>query len=328
METIISEQSELFNPQRWPKRPYCSDDLNNGVQIRSLASALTKPYIQCNPPHLRVWSIFDVDRPGAGIAWEDCHLPPPSWATINKENGHAHLVWGWLVPVLIDIEDARTGPLRYLCAVEGAFREALQADQGFAGLITKNPAHPLWRTLRGPRMGYELGEAAEYVDLDRHRPKSWAKPGEIGLGRNCTMFEWLRQWAYRNVRHYKTEVKNFVLWQAECYEKSLQRNADFKQPMDSREVHHISKSVAKWTWNRFDLAASDAKFSKLQAHRGKLGGVASGSSRLAASEDKRASARLMAAQGMSQREIAAELDVPRSTVADWLQGVDGEAIIR
>jgi transposase len=36
-----------------------------------------------------------------------------------------------------------------------------------------------------------------------------------------------------------------------------------------------------------------------------------------AREDKRSSGRLMRAQGMSLRAIAAELGVPKSTVADW-----------
>lgn len=316
---MIAEQLELFNPSRWPRKPYCSDDLEQGVRIRSLASALKKPYIQANPPNLRVWSIYDVDRPGAAVAWEDAGLPPPSWAATNKANGHAHLVWGLTAPVLVDIEDARQGPLRYLVAVEGAFRAKLEADQGFAGLITKNPAHPLWRTLRGPRMSYELGELAEWVDLTKHKPKSWAKPGEIGLGRNCTVFEWLRQWGYRNIRHYKQEVRNFVLWQAETYEKAMQRNADFRTPMDSREVHHIAKSVAKWTWNRFDLADSDRRFSERQRARGAKGASLGGLARSVQFEDKRTSAALLKAHGLNKTEIAEELGVARMTVVRWLR---------
>ncbi|WP_420093398.1 replication initiation protein, partial [Comamonas testosteroni] len=70
--------------------------------------------------------------------------------------------------------------------LEEAFRAKLEADSGYAGLMTKNPAHPLWRVLRGPRLAYELGELAEWVDLPKHLPKR--KPEEIGLGRNVTVF--------------------------------------------------------------------------------------------------------------------------------------------
>jgi len=158
--------------------------------------------------------------------------------------------------------------MRYLCAVEAAFREALQADQGYSGLITKNPSHPLWRTLRGPQLSYDLGELAEYVELPKHLPKR--KPEEIGLGRNVTVFEWLRQYAYRHIRHYKGDVRNYVLWQSHLNLKALGRNGDFLYPMDGKEVWHIAKSVAKWTWRTFDIAASDARFSALQAHRGSM----------------------------------------------------------
>ena len=52
----------------------------------------------------------------------------------------------------------------------------------------------------------------------------------------------------------------------------------------------------------------------------KKGGQASGKARAAASEDKRASARLMRSQGKTQAAIAAELGVHVNTVANWLKG--------
>jgi DNA invertase Pin-like site-specific DNA recombinase len=87
-------------------------------------------------------------------------------------------------------------------------------------------------------------------------------------------------------------------------------------PLDPREVWWIAKSVAKWTWRRFNIEESDKRFRELQAERGRR----SGKARAAASEDKRASARLMAAQGMSKRAIARDLGVPESTVRFWLEG--------
>ena len=205
MSEILSqgEQRDLFEDiGRWPRRPYCSDDLESGLRIRSLAQALTKPYIQANPPHLRVWALFDIDRPLAALAWEDADLPPPTWTAINRQNGHAHSAWGLEVPVLVDGLGARDAPLRYLCAVESLMAERLQADPGFGGLITKNPAHPLWWTLRGPRLAYSLGELAEWLPgLEKHRPKRRA-PDQIGLGRNVALFDRVRQWAYRAIRPY------------------------------------------------------------------------------------------------------------------------------
>lgn len=332
-DTTHADQLALFEPHRWPRRPYCSDDLEHGLRIRSLKQAITRTYIQANPPHLRVWSIYDVDKPyadpedtsglmtSAGLAWEDANLPPPSWAAVNRANGHAHLVYGLSAPVLVDGLGARDAPLRYLCAIESLMSEMLGADTGYSGLITKNPAHPLWRTLRGPTLAYELAYLAEYLpNIEKHRPKA-RRVEEVGLGRNVTLFDSLRHWAYRNVRQYKGEggLRGWNAWLSATNLKGLERNGDFNNPLDGREVWHVARSVAKWTYQRFDLAASDKRFSALQAHRGRIGGIAKG----VANEGARADARIMSAAGMSQRAIAKELGVGQSTVSDWLLDATG-----
>lgn len=325
------QQLDLITPSRWPKKPYCSDDLSKGICIRSLNSALKRPYIQANPPHLRIWSIFDVDRAGAVLAWEDADLPPPSWTAMNMENAHAHLVWGLSVPVLVDSPDMRQKPLRYLCAVEAAFRDKLEADPGYSGLLTKNPLHERWRVLRRPQLVYELSELAAWVDLPKHAPKR--KPEEVGLGRNVTLFDWLAKWSYKAIR--RLETRNFTQWQADCNEKALEHNGDFPTPLDSREVWHIAKSVSKWTWRNMtlegwqqfvvkthtpEIQATRGRRNRpeIQADKGKKGGIKSGALRLAASGENRASARLMRIKGMTQAEIAAELGVNQSTIARWL----------
>lgn len=305
-------QLELFDTERWPRRPYCADDLEAGVKIRSLSQALKRQYIQANPPHLRVWSIFDVDRPGAALAWDDAGLPPPSWAATNKENGHAHLVYGLSAPVLVDGLGARDAPLRYLCAVESLMREKLQADSGYTGLITKNPAHPLWKVLHGPRLAYDLGELAEYLPgIEKHRPKKRVE--EVGLGRNVTLFDTTRKWAYTAVRAYWGTGQGLAGWNAwlsATNSRSLVYNADFKNPLDGREVWHIARSIAKWTWRN----TSAEGFSQWQSAQGKKGMTA----RWGNNEDKQASARLMKATGSGVREIARTLEVNPSTVSRWL----------
>jgi hypothetical protein len=308
---LALRQLSIFDDEsRWPRRPYCSDDLTHGVRIRSLKQALTKQYVQANPPNLRVWSIHDIDRPGGGLEWESEGLPPPSWATVNKENGHSHQVWGLTAPVLVADYGGRKEPLRYLCAIESMMREKLKSDPGYSGLITKNPAHPLWQLLTGPVPHYSLKELASYLPgIEKHLPRTHKNVDQIGLGRNCLIFDFLRLYAYKEVRHYK----NFVMWQSHLNSKALCRNGDFPSPLMGNEVWHIAKSVARWVWNKFDLEASDAKFSKLQAFRGAKGGVAKG----AANEDKRASARLMRASGLTFRAICDELDVSIGAVHNW-----------
>ena len=134
------------------------------------------------------------------------------------------------------------------------------------------------------------------------------------MGRNVTVFDWLRLYAYRKIRHYKLDVRNFIQWQSHLNGKALERNGDFLYPLDGREVWHIAKSVSKWVWHKFDLAASDARFSALQARRGSKGGVV----RSASYEEQRASACLMHAQGMSARAIARELGCSPQSVLNWV----------
>jgi hypothetical protein len=302
----------FFDKTRWPTKPYCSDD-KTARMIRSLEYALKQPYIQANPPHLRVWSIFDIDRAGGAIAWESACLPPPSWSACNTENGHAHLVYGLTVPVLVDSPDLRQKPLKYLCAVEAAFRAKLDADSGYTGLITKNPAFPDWRVLRGPQSSFDLDELSEYVDLERFAPKR--KPENVGLGRNVTLFDAARHYGYRTIRGYKAAQTQgaYVYWQKDVYDEAMSRNGDFPNPLHHREVYHVARSVAKWVWRKFDIAASDARFSKLQAAQRSKGGRV----RSASYEGLRADARLMRARRMTLREIAAELDVSLSAVTEW-----------
>ena len=263
----LPAQPDLFDQKRWPQRPYCTDDFADGVRIRSLKQALTKAYIQPNPPHLRVWSIYDIDRPGGALAWEAANLPEPSWVTVNKQNAHAHIVYGLSAPVLVNSMEARQAPLRYLNAVEAAFRALLQGDDGYSGLITKNPAHPLWRTLQGRNLAYDLAELADWVDLSKFKADPGVKVAEVGLGRNVTVFDFVRLWSYKKVRQFKGQQGGFVHWQKAVYDRCMARNSDFTRPMDSREIYQIAKSISKWTWQRFDIEASDRRFSKLQAHR-------------------------------------------------------------
>jgi Replicase family/Primase C terminal 1 (PriCT-1) len=329
LETILPQQKsalqvfqqDLFDSSRWPKKPYCTDHLESGIFPRSLASAIKKKYIQANPPHLRVWSIFDLDYQGAALSWESANLPPPSWATINRDNGHAHLVYGLRAPVLVASIEARQGPIRYLNAVEAAFRAKLNGDSGYSGLITKNPAHPLWKLLKGPADYYDLSDLAEYVDLTKFKAKTGAKVLEIGLGRNVTLFDFLRYWAYASVRKYKgAGLSGWNAFMSDTNNKALERNCDFPTPMDPREVWHVAKSVARWTYNNFDVQASDSRFSALQAERGKR----SGKARLLASEDKRVTARLMRASGSSFQHIADTLDVHVNTVSLWFKTTHNE----
>lgn len=272
MNTLYA-QPDLFLQERTPRFPYCTDDLQDGIRPRCYSHAIKRRYIQVNPPHLRVFLLFDIDRSGGAIAWEDAGLPMPAWAAVNRENKHAHLAYALSAPVLTSDFKGRQAPLRYLAAIEAAMKAKLGGDSGFSSLITKNPIHPHWETLRGVPdaiTGYDLPYFDEFVDIAKFRPYvGRTNLHAEGLGRNCTVFNLASQWAYRKIREYKAEA-GIRAWNEAVLTRCSIINGDFPEPMIHNETKAIARSISKWVWHKFDIAASDKRFSELQRHRNRL----------------------------------------------------------
>ena len=202
--------------------------------------------------------------------------------------------------------------MRYLCAVESAMRERLGADPAYGGLMTKNPAHGHWRTMWGPEHRYTLDELAEYLPgLEKHIPRK--RPELVGLGRNVDCFDWLRKYAYREVRlwYAKREQGIYVAWLTHLYHRALNFTAnEHPTPLDHREVHHIAKSVARWVWRNFSAEG----FSARQAGVGRLAGRASGEARRTATAERDAAIVASVLQGQSRRAVAREYGIVESVV--------------
>ena len=125
--------------------------------------------------------------------------------------------------------------------------ERLKADRGFAGLLTKNPLHPHWQNEFWTEHEYTLDELADYLDLKGHPLRG----SEVsGLGRNCELFDSVRQWSYKAIRefwapNYKRD------WNSAVYDHVEALNAQFKVPLPVSEVKAIAKSIANWTYREF-----------------------------------------------------------------------------
>lgn len=267
----LYHQPDLFLQERIPHKPYCTDDLAFGIRPRSYAHAIKRRYIQVNPPHLRVFMLHDLDYAGAGLAWEDNNLPMPAWAAVNRENRHAHIAYALSAPVLTADYGGRQAALRYLAALEAAYRAKLNADDGFSGLITKNPLHPEWLLLRGVPdaiRGYDLEYLADFVDLAKFKPYVGRTNLEaVGLGRNCTVFNLASRWAYQNVLEFKRQGFTLYGWQSAVLERCRGINGDFPCPMLDNEVKCIARSIGKWVWHRFTEQGKSAWHSAQNARR-------------------------------------------------------------
>ncbi len=176
-ETIFRQLISLFNANRLPYRPYCTDDLAFGIKPNNLQKALEKSYIQINPPSQCFWLIFDVDHSLGAFAWEKANLPPPCWVAVNPDNGHSHIVYALKHPVTTS-EFAHKKPLQYLAAIERGFISALNSDPNYVGLITKNPTSQKWHVFGVLNHSYELDELAEWVSRGRLRKRKikYVKP--------------------------------------------------------------------------------------------------------------------------------------------------------
>ncbi|WP_268920626.1 primase C-terminal domain-containing protein [Shimia sediminis] len=136
------------------------------------------------------------------------------------------------------------------------------------------------------------------------KPREAANSAAYGLGRNCTLFESLRQWAYKAIRQGWPEYERWheaVLTRARAYN-------DFEAPLPESEVRATAKSVAKWTHQHL----SPAGFAAVQSQRGRRKGEKH-------RDNLMPKVRVMVTQGASQREIAQAVGLSQKTISNWIK---------
>lgn len=112
-------------------------------------------------------------------------------------------------------------------------------------------------------------------------PPSWHRTRRktpVGLGRNCTLFETARTWAYSEVRHHWGDPDGL----ATAIEATAHTfNSQFTEPLPHNEVHHLAASIHRWITTRSRIWADgptvyEATFTTIQSTRGRKGGKAKG----------------------------------------------------
>lgn len=298
-----------------PKYPYCTDNLEYGLLIRTATEAIKKRYIQPNKPTDIGMLVYDVDRSTSHFDWDDRHCPAPNFAVMNKENGHSHLCYYLAWPVY-NQPTAKKNPIRYVAAIDVALTHKLGADINYTKLIIKNPLNEHWVLYTFCEYPYELGELAEYLDLTKLKDGRRKLEG-IGLGRNCNLFECTRRWAYKEIRKL---AENYYLFNTmyreidfieRCITYACHHNI-FKIPLSTRECETIGKSVGRWVYRNM----SPEGFKDWCARRGKKSGVV----RAKMADDK---AELVIAYKAEHptatiRAIADATGIPRNTVSRYL----------
>ena len=96
--------------------------------------------------------------------------------------------------------------------------------------------HEYWRTEVWTKEAYELNYLAEFVDL---RPLT-NKEKEYGLGRNCTLFDNVRHWAYSAIREHRGNT--WEQWYHSVLKQAQSVNMMFFEPLPYSEVKATAKA--------------------------------------------------------------------------------------
>ena len=240
-----------------PFLPRCSDN-KTAALVRPREYAIRYPYMQINRSGFVSWLIFDLDHAKAMI-WEDAGLPAPNLIVRNRATGASHLFYA-ITPVCTSSK-ARSKPIAFMKAVYAAFALRLDADLNFhSGPVAKTPGHPWWLTHEVHGHTYELGELADYVELEPTSP--WKQNPNLAAAshsRHCMLFEELRHYAYSIVakERDKGSFERFTrLLEAYAFNKNHYVSKGFETDLPHSSLRATVKSVSRWTWDRYTGSGS------------------------------------------------------------------------
>lgn len=250
-----------------PHRPFATNYLERGQYRMRREDALAMRYVEHSPHALLGSIVIDCDHADAALrAFEKpSDHPAPNWVA-QSPSGRAHIGW-WLAAPVCRTDSARLQPLRFAQRIEAGLRTSVDGDFSYGGQLTKNPIHADWETIYGPSNPYELRDLAT-IHTPRQMPR---RPDRAaGLGRNVTMFDTARKWAYPQWWIHRAGTSQqwdqLILQRCHCI------NSQFSDPLPFTEVRATAQSISRWVWRNF----TEEKYRARQAEVGRRGGTASG----------------------------------------------------
>lgn len=226
-------------------------------------------YLELNPANAASVLVFDCDDPETLLRvyppfGGPSELPEPNWISWNPRNHHGHVVYCLALSVHRN-RASRRAPQTRLAAIADAYAGQLDADDGYTGILSRNPmSRPhrgAARTQWGRRKGYSLAELAEPLGgLDGLRPPS-VRTARTAESRNCVTFEASMRWAGSRKNLGKPVLP-----------VSVATNKQFSSPMGFGEVRGVARSVEKRRAKWIDEGRFWALDSASQRARGRLSG--------------------------------------------------------
>ena len=247
-----------------PKKPYHTNNYSFGKQVGPVSSAIKSIYLQPNSLTHKYFMIFDLDSEMSVLDWSDKGLPAPHLIVRNLDNGRSHLTYILNTSVKTDVRGLLK-PIKYCSDVEHGLAVRIGADMNYNGLLTKNPFNTsAFKVFSFQDEPYDLDYLNEFVDKDLVRQQREAKKKKnvedgFASGRNCTLFETLRLWAYSNWhRFHQVELH------AEILDQAMLSNT-FECPLGMNEVRTIADSVYRFITQHFSIE----RLNELKSERAK-----------------------------------------------------------
>ena len=230
-----------------PERIRSSDDLDFGTKFRRKEKALACRYLELNQLYSK-YIALDIDIPGSAYRWDEKGLPPPTIVIVNPVSTNTQYLYELNTPVYYT-ESSRRAPQKFYEDIDNALTAALGADLCFTGNVIKNPTHKDWRTICHPQCTYDLADFKEYrLTYISHRKKLKLEASDSFKGRNDTLFDSLRHWAYMEVRQHQSQQSFMLVVQ----QRAQSINYTFVDRQNGilpfKEVQSTARSVGSWTW--------------------------------------------------------------------------------
>lgn len=272
--------------------PRCTDSLLAGHRKCPKDVAIKRRYLELNRENYWIkYLTFDCDSPGAALAWSDLDLPAPTICVVTRQNRHAHLTYELATPVHLGGNPSRKATY-YLEVIRQGYTKALEADDTYGGLLSKNPLSSFWDVF-GCDQSYDLDELAEplrdisFAELEKvplseleaaiksaripKDEKRKPKPFETDPEGSLFVFDNARYFTYEAVYdvvvgkgHYRElygKVENYIEELA----------ADFNLRLTPGRRRSDAQSIAKWVWERrSSFVAAREQFSEVQRQRAYL----------------------------------------------------------
>lgn len=267
MTDYAGDMTSKFEVAYLPQRPLASDAKSGSYRRYAREQALTKHYIESNPKALKSLIVIDSDHSDTLHAVSVTDLPAPLYTVANVHTGTGHIVYGLKDPVCLTDAGSRK-PVNLLARVEQGLNEHFGGDPAYLNGITKNPLFPPLGNLTTEYESrlYSLAElASPLADLGLLAPSNARKRLFLSsVGRNVSLFETTRQWAYRAIRESYADIPTGG-WDQRVFQFAWEINEteianEFSAGgLSASEVKSLARSISRWTGRKFSAQAFQAR---------------------------------------------------------------------